>query len=45
VPDAKTLGEVRARLTAIGAPVETIERGLQTADPAGNRIRVTVSAA
>jgi catechol 2,3-dioxygenase len=45
VPDAKTLGEVRARLTAIGAPVETIERGLETADPSGNRIRVTVSAA
>jgi catechol 2,3-dioxygenase len=45
VPDAQTLGEVRARLNALGAPVETIERGLETADPSGNRIRVTVSAA
>lgn len=41
VPDATTLGEVRARLAAIDAPVSAIERGLETADPSGNRIHVT----
>ena len=42
VPDATTLGEVRARLAAIDAPVNAIERGLETVDPSGNRIHVTV---
>jgi catechol 2,3-dioxygenase len=43
VPDARTLGEVRARLAGVGAPITTIERGLETADPSGNRIRVVVA--
>jgi hypothetical protein len=42
VPDAATLAQVRTRLVGVGAPVATIERGLETADPSGNRIRVTV---
>jgi catechol 2,3-dioxygenase len=43
VPDAGTLKEVRSRLATIGGPVTTIERGLETADPSGNRIRVIVA--
>ena len=42
VPDGKTLGEVRDRLSAIGAPATTIEGGLETADPSGNRVKVLV---
>ena len=40
VEDGKTLGEVRSRLDAIGAPVATIEGGIETTDPSGNRIKV-----
>ena len=43
VPDAKTLAEIRTRLTTIGAPVTDIEAGLQTADPAGNTVKVVIA--
>src|SRR6185437_8038986 len=42
VEDGKTLGEVRSRLEAIGAPIATIEGGIETADPSGNRVKVRV---
>lgn len=42
VEDGKTLGDVRSRLEAIGAPIATIEGGIETADPSGNRIKVRV---
>lgn len=42
VPDAKTLGEVRERLTAIGARTDTIEGGLESTDPSGNIVKVVV---
>jgi catechol 2,3-dioxygenase len=42
VPDANTLGEVRARLTAIGARTDTIEGGLESTDPSGNIVKVLV---
>jgi len=43
VPDEATLDTVRQRLTAIKAPVEAIEGGLETADPSGNRVKVRVA--
>jgi catechol 2,3-dioxygenase len=43
VPDAETLGEIRDRLRALNAPLATIEGGLETADPSGNRVRVRVA--
>ncbi len=42
VPNAGIFGELRDRLAAIGAPITTIEGGLETADPSGNRVRVTI---
>lgn len=42
LPDTKTLDEVRARLAAINAPVNTIAGGIETADPSGNRVKVVV---
>ncbi len=43
VPDAETLAAVRQRLTAIGVPVETIDKGLEALDPAGNRVKVVLA--
>lgn len=43
VPDEKTLGEVSDRLTAAGSPVTAIERGIETADPAGNRLKILLA--
>lgn len=43
-PDEDTLAQVRARLEAVGAPVETAGTALVTADPFGNRIHLTVFA-
>jgi catechol 2,3-dioxygenase len=42
VPNPDTLAGARARLTKLGAPVETIEGGFETADPSGNRIKLLV---
>jgi catechol 2,3-dioxygenase len=42
VPDQKTLDEVRGRLAGVGAPVNEVDGGIETADPSGNRIRVRV---
>ena len=44
VPDAKTLGEVRGRVTALGVAIADIEGGLEVKDPSGNRVRVLVEA-
>jgi catechol 2,3-dioxygenase len=43
VPDAEALAAVRERLSAIGVAVETIERGLEARDPAGNRVKVVLA--
>ena len=43
VPDAKTLSEIRDRLTTAGSDVEDIETGIETRDPAGNRLRVLLA--
>ena len=43
VPDAETLTATRQRLTAIGVAVETIDKGFETLDPAGNRVRVVLA--
>ena len=40
VPDQNTLSEIRDRLTRAGSDVEDIETGLQTHDPAGNRLKI-----
>jgi catechol 2,3-dioxygenase len=45
VPDDKTLADIRTRLQAASAPVADIEGGLETADPAGNKLRILVSGA
>jgi catechol 2,3-dioxygenase len=42
VPDEGTLDEVRGRLEGAGSPVEAIEGGIETRDPAGNRVRILV---
>ncbi|WP_332712004.1 VOC family protein [Pelagibacterium mangrovi] len=42
VPDEGTLGEVRGRMEGAGSPVETIEGGIETRDPAGNRVRIVI---
>lgn len=42
VPDAATLDGMRARLGAAGAGLADIDGGFETADPWGNRIRITV---
>jgi catechol 2,3-dioxygenase len=43
VPDAGVLGEVRARLGAIGAAPEEAPGGLEVHDPSGNLVRVLVA--
>lgn len=43
VPDAETLAAVRQSLTAIGVTVETIDKGLEALDPAGNRVKVVLA--
>lgn len=43
VPDEKTLTEIRDRLTSAGSDVETIEAGIQTRDPAGNRLKIVLA--
>ena len=43
VPDAETLAAVRQRLAEIGVTVETIDRGFEALDPAGNRVRVVLA--
>lgn len=43
VPDERTLAGIRARLDAAGAPVSSLEGGLDTQDPAGNRIRIVIA--
>lgn len=42
VPDATALAGVKARLAEVEAPVSSIEGGIETQDPFGNRIRVLV---
>jgi catechol 2,3-dioxygenase len=42
LPDAGTLAAVRERLNAIGAAFSPIDGGFETADSAGNRIRVVL---
>jgi len=43
VPDQNTLSEIRDRLTRAGSDVEDIETGLQTRDPAGNRLKIVLA--
>lgn len=42
VPDAKTLGEVRARLTALGVAFTDTNEGLEVRDPSDNMVKVMV---
>ena len=44
VPAAGDLAAMRARLTAAGAPVSAHDGGLETRDPAGNRVRIVAAA-
>jgi catechol 2,3-dioxygenase len=43
MPDTASLSELHRRLTAAGAPVEAIGDGIETRDPAGNRLRIGVA--
>ncbi len=43
VPDADALAAVRQRLAGIGVTVETIERGFEALDPAGNLVKVVLA--
>lgn len=43
VPDARTLGEVRARLTALGFAVADTNEGLEVRDPSQNLVKVVVA--
>lgn len=43
LPDAETLAEVSARLTAAQSPVTQIENGIETKDPAGNTLKILVA--
>jgi hypothetical protein len=45
VPSAADLAAMRDRLAAAGAPVGDTADGFETADPAGNRVRIAVEAA
>jgi catechol 2,3-dioxygenase len=40
VPDETALSEMRGRLSAAGAPLAERDGALETADPAGNRLRI-----
>lgn len=42
VPDARTLGEVRARLTGLGVAVTDTNEGLEARDPSQNLVKVRV---
>jgi catechol 2,3-dioxygenase len=42
LPDAEALSAVRGRIAALGSPMTTIEGGFETADSAGNRVRVVL---
>lgn len=42
VAEQKTLAEIRGRLVEAGSEVAQIEGGIETRDPAGNRVRVLV---
>lgn len=42
VPDAGTLGEVRARLTGLGVAVSGADEGLEVRDPSQNLVKVVV---
>ena len=44
VPNHKTLGEIRRRLEAANAPIADIPAGLETRDPAGNRLKIVLAA-
>ena len=43
VPGKAALAEVKARLAAAGAPVNTVEDAIETADPSGNRVRLQIA--
>jgi catechol 2,3-dioxygenase len=40
VPDQQALGEVRARLAALGVPVEDVAGGIEVRDPSQNLVKV-----
>lgn len=42
VADVDTLAEIRARLDIAASPVIEIASGIETRDPAGNRIRIVI---
>jgi catechol 2,3-dioxygenase len=44
VADQAALNGVKDRLASAGAPISAVDRGIETADPFGNRIRVLLSA-
>jgi catechol 2,3-dioxygenase len=44
VPDALTLDGVKTRLATAGGPLLEIERGVETQDPFGNRVKIVVNA-
>ncbi|WMT86424.1 VOC family protein [Pelagibacterium sp. 26DY04] len=44
VPDQQTLKEIHDRLERAGSPVEVIGGGIETRDPAGNRLKILVEA-
>lgn len=42
VPDAETLDGIRQRLPQVGAEFASVDGGIDTADPSGNRIKVRI---
>jgi catechol 2,3-dioxygenase len=43
VPDEKTLTEIHDRLTTAGSDAKTIQTGIETHDPAGNRLKIVMA--
>ncbi|WP_417584280.1 VOC family protein [Pelagibacterium sp.] len=42
VPDRTTLSEIQARLVAANADISEVEIGIETRDPAGNRLKILI---
>jgi len=43
LPDAESFDALIGRLEGAGAPIERLENGIETRDPSGNRIRLTLA--
>lgn len=43
VPDTNTLDQIVSRLTSAGHEVRTLDNGIETSDPSGNRMQIVVA--